>query len=48
LNRDTVVATLGVKQVHLSIFDVLLPSNWNLVTDSKDIGGTKIGILSST
>jgi len=47
LNRDTVVATIGVKQVHLSIFDVLLPNNRNLIADMNDIGGTKMCNLTS-
>ena len=42
------MATIGVKSVHLSIFDVLLPNNKCLVADLKDIGGTKLAILNST
>lgn len=47
LNRDTVIATTGVKQLHLSIFDVLLPQNRNLIADMNSIGGTKIATLTS-
>lgn len=45
LNRDTVVAGVSKKQYGLSIYDLLLPHNRNVIHANKDIGGTLLCTL---
>jgi len=45
LNRDTVIACVSKKNYALSIYDLLLPTNRNLIHETQELGGTKLCTL---
>lgn len=45
LNRDTVIAEVSKRQYALTIYDLLLPDNRNVIHSTREMGGTKLCTL---